>query len=208
MEFEGWPKTARLNTDAVYTEKIDGTNAAISIEEVTQVPDSVPENLITWVRDEGTTYAVYAQSRNRFITPGQDNHGFAKYVAEHAEVLAPFLGPGRHFGEWWGSGILRGYDLPKGEKRFSLFNTRRWSPEANRSADFKISDIPSLYMVPLLEEIVFHNDIAEYWMHELRQSGSWASPGFSRPEGVCVYHQASDTVYKTFLENDKISKRG
>ena len=35
-----------------------------------------------------------------------------------------FLVPGRHFGEWWGSGIQRGYGLD--EKTFSLFNAYRW----------------------------------------------------------------------------------
>jgi len=54
--FQPWPKTPRLNRDCIVTEKIDGTNSAIVIDEVGD---------------------VYAQSRNRLITPGDDNYGFA-----------------------------------------------------------------------------------------------------------------------------------
>ena len=42
------------------------------------------------------------------------------------------LGVGQHFGEWWGFGIQRGYGLH--ERRFSLFNTGRWSDPAVRPA--------------------------------------------------------------------------
>jgi hypothetical protein len=69
----------------VITEKIDGTNASI---------------LIT---DDGSDIAGVG-SRTRWITPEDDNHGFAKWVkANHEELLK--LGPGHHFGEWWGNGI-------------------------------------------------------------------------------------------------------
>jgi hypothetical protein len=65
------------------------------------------------------------RSRSRWITPDDDNFGFAAWVEANRDELLT-LGPGRHFGEWWGSGIQRGYGLPKGEKRFSLFNVSRW----------------------------------------------------------------------------------
>ncbi len=35
--------------------------------------------------------------------------------------------PATYFGEWWGSGVQRGYGLQKGDKRFSLFNVSRWA---------------------------------------------------------------------------------
>ena len=51
--------------------------------------------------------------------------GFARWVETNRERLITLLGPGLHFGEWWGSGIQRGYGLTKGDKRFSLFNVER-----------------------------------------------------------------------------------
>src|SRR5438105_3732245 len=100
--FEEFPKIARLSRDCIVTEKIDGTNAQIFITE------------------DGT---IHFGSRSRWITPENDNYGFARWATEHKEDLLK-LGPGRHFGEWWGCGIQRGYGLK--EKRFSLFNVMRW----------------------------------------------------------------------------------
>ena len=103
-EFVEFPKIARYSRDVIVTEKIDGTNACVFI---------------------GEDGEFLTGSRTRWITPDADNYGFAKWAQDHkAELLT--MGPGRHFGEWWGSGCQRGYDLPKGEKRFSLFNVLRW----------------------------------------------------------------------------------
>lgn len=85
-DFEGFPKTSRYSRGCIITEKLDGTNAQV------------------FVTDDGR---LYAGSRNRWITPEDDNYGFAKWVRANAEELK-LLGPGRHFGEWWGNGIQRG----------------------------------------------------------------------------------------------------
>lgn len=104
--FEAFPKIHRLeNTKLWITEKIDGTNASV------------------YIGEDGT---VCAASRSRWITPEDDNFGFAKWVKEHEEELKVGLGPGHHFGEWWGHGIQRGYNQPKGVRHFSLFNVGRW----------------------------------------------------------------------------------
>jgi len=95
MEFVGFPKISRLTRDCVITEKIDGTNAQICIKE------------------DGT---FLVGSRTQWITPEKDNHGFAKWAYANKEELLS-LGVGNHFGEWWGNGIQRGYDLKNGEKR-------------------------------------------------------------------------------------------
>ncbi|HLE80817.1 MAG TPA: RNA ligase family protein, partial [Dehalococcoidia bacterium] len=100
-DFQEFGKIYRLSRDCIITEKIDGTNAQVVVLE------------------DGR---VLAGSRNRWITPEADNFGFARWVKEHEEELRS-LGPGRHYGEWWGSGIQRGYGLK--EKRFSLFNVSR-----------------------------------------------------------------------------------
>jgi hypothetical protein len=121
LEFSEFPKMARLSREVIITEKIDGTNAQILITK--------DNRLLTG-------------SRTRWITPNDDNYGFAKWVEENREEVLK-LGIGRHFGEWWGSGIQRGYNLPKGEKRFSLFNVSRWAlfgtePQIIPSADPRI----------------------------------------------------------------------
>lgn len=107
-EFGSFAKIPRLSRTAIATEKIDGTNAQI------------------WISDDGSEIA--AGSRNRWITPEDDNYGFARWVQEHRDQLIT-LGPGRHYGEWWGSGIQRRYGLA--EKRFSLFNVQRWQHNEN-----------------------------------------------------------------------------
>jgi hypothetical protein len=95
-EFREFPKMARLSREIIITEKIDGTNAQIFI---------------------GEDGEFLCGSRTRWITPENDNYGFAKWAYERKDDLIRDLGPGRHFGEWWGQGIQRGYGLK--EKRFS-----------------------------------------------------------------------------------------
>lgn len=103
LEFRAWPKIPRIENEKVlFTEKIDGTNACVII-------------------DEDGNFGC--QSRSRIITPDNDNYGFAKWANENKEDLMK-LGVGHHYGEWWGQGVQRGYGLS--EKRFSLFNTSRW----------------------------------------------------------------------------------
>lgn len=213
MEFTPWPSISRLNKDAVYTEKINGTNSAVVIERIAPNNGEYADwelELLGWsgnekvVYDEGGVYLVAAQSRNRFIVPGDDNFAFAKWVYDNSSDLVKVLGEGRHFGEWWGSGIQGGYGLPKGERRFSLFNVKRWENtlDWNKGHD----TLPELYMVPVIYKGRFSTQIAEQCILQLRELGSMASPGFMKPEGVVVFHTASGTLYKTFLENDLIHK--
>lgn len=72
--FLEFPKLARLSRECIITEKIDGINAQILISE------------------DGS---MMMGSRTRWITPEQDNHGFARWAMEHREELLQ-LGPGRH----------------------------------------------------------------------------------------------------------------
>lgn len=175
MEFEAFPKMPRLSREIIITEKIDGTNAQVHIS------------------DDGET--IRAGSRNRYIEPGDDGFGFAAWVKANADTLLE-LGPGRHFGEWWGSGIQRGYGLTKGEKRFSLFNVSRWS--VIRPACCHV--VPELYRGP------FVTDAVERSLHDLRIGGSCAAPGFMKPEGVIVFHIAGNFGFKKTLEKDEEPK--
>lgn len=172
MEFLHFPKMARLSREVIITEKIDGTNAQIAISE------------------DGR---IMAGSRTRWITPSDDNYGFAAWVeANREELLA--LGPGRHFGEWWGKGIQRNYGLT--ERRFSLFNVSRWQDERPTCCD----------VVPVIWRGQFDTLYVEGAIATLKARGSFAAPGFMRPEGVIVFHVAANLGLKKTLEKDDMPK--
>jgi hypothetical protein len=169
MDFAGFPKIARLSRDIWISEKIDGTNAQICISEDGQIQFG---------------------SRTRWITPEDDNFGFARWGEEHKVELLD-LGPGRHYGEWWGQGIQRKYGLK--ERRFSLFNTFRWTEE-NKPACCHV--VPVLYRGPF-------NTLAIYdTLLDLSLSGSKAEPGFMKPEGIVIYHLSGGVYFKKTIEND------
>lgn len=174
-EFVEFKPIARLRRPVVITEKIDGTNGVV------------------WVGESGE---VRPGSRSQWIGLGNDNHGFAKWVAEHAEELRG-LGAGYHYGEWWGSGVQRGYGLTKGEKRFSLFNVARWGESRPACCD----------VVPVLAQAeVFSTALVDEALERLRQTGSVAAPGFMRPEGVVIFHKHSNALFKVTLEKDEVPK--
>jgi hypothetical protein len=172
--FTPFPSIARLSRDVIVTEKLDGTNAQVHVTE------------------DGR---VLAGSRNRWITPQDDNFGFARWVAEHEDELRT-LGPGSHFGEWWGKGIQRGYGLD--EKRFSLFNTSRWSDDAVRPA--------CCHVVPVLAKWTFDTSVIDGILETLALIGSQAAPGFMKPEGVVVFHAKSGTLFKKTLDKNDDNK--
>ena len=146
FDFRGWPKIPRLFKDMVITEKIDGTNAQILITE---------------------TGYVRAGSRKRWLMPSDDNHGFAQWSMENQEELVRLLGPGRHFGEWWGQGIQRYYDMD--HKIFSLFNTGKWGGMLELDGQLRA--------VPVLDVWTFSTHRVLTIAENLRVSGSKASPG-------------------------------
>lgn len=212
IEFKAWPKIARLNRDIIITEKIDGTNAAVIVEEHpfgTHAGGNAPKDGVAVLvlgpnMDEhdglpAVEYVVGAQSRNRLITPEKDNAGFASWVWRNAGQLANILGPGHHFGEWWGSGIQRGYGVAKGKKFFSLFNTAKWVPEYDGRWPAEMDVVPVLYSGPFSEEAV------RQCLDELRVNGSVAMP-FMNPEGIVIYHTAANQMFKVTLENDEAPK--
>jgi hypothetical protein len=190
--FTPFPKIARFNRTVIVTEKIDGTNASIEIVQ-NLYPAEDREFVIAERTDEKGSLTMYAGSRNRFVTPEKDNYGFASWVKEHADMLFR-LGPGRHYGEWWGSGIQRGYGLVNGEKRFSLFNVHRWK-------DGMPEGVPCS-VVPVLGQRTLDTLDVNGMLDTLRVTGSVAAPGFMDPEGIIMFHTASSTLYKYTLDGD------
>lgn len=183
-QFVEFPSIARLSRECVVTEKIDGTNAQIHIT------------------DDGR---LYAGSRSRWITPENDNHGFARWAQEHYEELMQ-LGPGSHFGEWWGSGVQRGYGLMNGAKRFSLFNVGRWKMAHTRylfDDDVERTTVPSCcHVVPVLYAGAFDTAEIDKQIAWLEKHGSQAAPGFLRPEGVVIYHEKARMLFKKTIGDD------
>jgi hypothetical protein len=175
MDFTGFPKILRWSKElAVVSEKIDGTNASI------------------YITDSGDFLTA---SRNRWITPQDDNYGFSKWAHDNKNELLE-LGVGRHFGEWYGSGIQRNYGLT--EKRFALFNSGRW---ANKE------DIPScVSVVPILKKVQLQDLRVQEIMDKLKLEGSAAVPGFRKPEGIVIYLSSSKIMFKKTFEKDNEGK--
>lgn len=177
MEFRSFNKIARLSREIIVTEKIDGTNGLIAI---------------------GENGEFQVGSRNQWLTDEQgnilkDNMGFAKWAVEHRSQLE-LLGPGYHYGEWWGQGIQRGYGLK--EKRFSLFNVSKWGnirPEC-------------CFVVPTLYVGMFDMHEIEVCLRSLEKEGSFAASGYMNPEGVVVFHTASGALFKKTIKNDESPK--
>jgi hypothetical protein len=177
--FKPWPKIPRLSKEKFsITEKIDGTNACIVIDHLDPKSVNTPPYSLARVGNVN----IAAQSRTRFLSPTNDNFGFARWVVENADALSE-LSEGYHFGEWWGQGIQRGYGMP--EKVFSLFNPFIIS-SITRNVPVLADDI-SFEMLPT---------IIEDCRRLLLTKGSLANPGYDKPEGLIVHAKLSDVRFK------------
>jgi len=157
VEFKGFPKISRENPFRVtITEKLDGTNACVVVK-------------------DGEVIAV--QSRKRFITPEDDNYGFAGWVDRNKDDLKS-LGDGYHYGEWAGLGIQKNpHNLT--DKQFFLFNTFRWNSNNMNKPE-------CCNVVPILFEGILQSSTIPDLLSKLENQ---AKEGES-PEGVIVYYHA------------------
>lgn len=185
--FRHWPKIPRLENEVYHiTEKIDGTNACIIIQQEDILDFRAKATMLACINTNDGFYGIWAQSRTRLITPEDDNFGFAKWVQENAEQLIKDLGVGYHFGEWWGQGINRGYGLD--HRRFSLFNPTKHST--------------CCYNVPLLvsEQHIDLLSFVETELIILETYGSYAAPGFMKPEGLVIYAEQAKSYWKVIID--------
>jgi hypothetical protein len=184
IPFTPWPKIPRLSRDVIVTEKIDGTNASI------------------YIGEDGT---FLVGSRTRWITPKDDNYGFANWAHANKKELLK-LGPGQHFGEWWGKGIQRNYGMT--ERRFSLFNTRRWEKRSRVTGWDVIDTLSGLPgpaccdVVPILYAGSFDMPRIQACIDRLEMNGSSAASGFMNPEGIVVFHTAAQHCFKKTIKDD------
>lgn len=183
--FETFQKIPRLGREIIITEKIDGTNAQVFVPPDPALPLAIG-------------------SRNRWITPGKltDNYDFARWVMEN-EAAIRRLGPGRHFGEWWGVGIARRYNL--GERRWSLFNATQWTEQELRDRGLPAN----VHVVPTLVTAVLKPgqglDPVQLAIDELATEGSRAAPGFLDPEGIVMFHRAMGRLSKWTFDGDGLA---
>ena len=193
-EFVPFQKIGRWSRNIIITEKIDGTNGCISIDET------------------GTVMQV--GSRTRWLHDHEDNYGFYKWAMANRDELLK-LGPGRHFGEWWGQGIQRKYGLT--ENRFSLFNVTRWcryghTPEVIQCGDprlpVKYQEVlpPCVGLVPVLYHGIMIDGVVDECIKRLAEFGSRAAPDFMRPEGIVIFHTANGALFKKTIEKDSEPK--
>lgn len=155
-DFKSFSKIDRFKgVTMLITQKLHGTNGQIYIYQT----------------ENGLELKV--GSRTRWITPEDDNYGFAKFVYENKEEIIQKLGIGRHFGEWCGKGINSGEGLT--EKEFFLFNPPF------------IQDFPKrIRTVPLMYAGQFDEKIIDLYMNILKEKGSCLVPGYMSTEGIVI----------------------
>ncbi len=186
IPFRGWPKTTRRLSKCTISEKLNGSNGALGF----QVTDASPtDGREIYVLD----IEMATQTRNRIVTPKDDQTGIARWAEANRETLiedllyiegnlpVPSTEPQYHYGEF----MTRGHKEP----HFYLFNTRRWT-----GVQFST---PTLKVVPVLYEGIYYDGVVEECLEDLRQNGSKVHPGIPA-EGVVVYYPGNDTMFKDY----------
>lgn len=230
MEFQKFSKIPRLSRECIVSEKIDGTNGQINIirydyidvadaQFITKyclnLPEDFNEGIYNFPLDK---LYLFTGSRNRWLDTSSDgdNYGFAKWVKDNSQELVEVLGEGRHYGEFYGQGINRGYGID--HKRFALFNVNRWHNHCDNprlvSIDPKTKKekytkpAPNCCeVVPILYEGLFTTEAVEnFGIQALRKNGSYTIKGYMNPEGVVIWHSASNQLFKKTLDNDEKPK--
>lgn len=201
LSHKKWPKIPRLFRDCEITEKIDGTNAVVLLTDGQELSD--PDTALPGFTKNGTpdievpgtgpphkARYIFVGSRRRWLTKDEDNFGFWQWVADRAEQFHETLPNGRYYGEFWGHGIQRGYDMPNGERRLALFDTSLEEQPLPEGVD----------TVPVLYYTEFSTLAVENTLWELQQYGSRLVPGYNQPEGVVVRHIQSGHRFKVTLD--------
>lgn len=191
MDFKSFSEIERLSSKVTITEKVHGTNAQILIDEIK--PEGYSDG-----QERKPIYIVRAGSRSRWVVPGDDNFGFATWVEANRDELIKLLGPGRHYGEWYGSGINSGYGMAAGEKRFALFHQGFAGKELP----------PGVTVVPILYSGPWKSGIVDEVMAKLKAEGSAIAPGFMRPEGVVIRFERNGAMFKEVFQAEETGWSG
>lgn len=225
-DFISFPKISRYNRKVIVSEKIDGTCSQVYIWEPSpeELEQPIPNAYLDTQQTTGKILAMKAGSKERWLSQEDDNYGFCRWAFNKGQFLIQ-LGPGRHFGEWWGSKIQRKYGLTNEDRRWSLFNVQRWcmpnaEPKQISMADPRIIKFQDrlpicsgIGLVPILWEGMFEDLNVKQIMDSLWLSGSRAfttslpledRPRFDNPEGIVIHHVAGNVSFKkTFKKDDE-----
>lgn len=167
MEFHKYQHIMKLGTDEVdgilngtvdLFYKIDGTNSQV------------------FLKDENT---LGFGSRNREITPEDDNAGFAKSMTDNKELYSELLSFLRAhpsytiYGEWLVPHTLKSY-IQASWKKFYVFDvldedTGKYLPYKEYSK--ALGDLRHLYLIPLMCEL--KNPTPEQIQAQLQQTGAF-----------------------------------
>ena len=197
--YNSFPSIERLeNIYCVISEKIDGTNGLIEVAKVgkTEVDiESSPLSSFTY----NTETEVRFGSRNRYITFSNDNAGFANffrhYEARFKDVAADIIlkerelagetltecqehYPLRIYGEWFGSGIQRGYSLK--DKFFMPFSTFY----AEKLIEYQV---PNIITPNVMYTGKFSMEVVSACMQQLKLNGSGIVKDYKQPEGIVIF---------------------
>ena len=218
-QFKSWGSTPRFHKGLHITEKIDGTNAGVSVQGFSkgiyhEFSGDVPGDAKV-VYGTDCDYLVRAQSRKRIITPDNDNFGFAKWVWENADGLANLLGYGYHYGEWYGEGIQKNPLAVQG-RRWALFNTWHWGRKEILVL-LVDADITGLTLVPVLHDEQRDGPADYKTIPNLLVDLEWGSKAdgymtlpnahkmdfhVEGPEGIIVWQRETQQRYKILLRED------
>jgi hypothetical protein len=172
LEFIKFPKMPRReNLTFSVTEKLDGTNSLIVVEE------------------DGN---ILAGSRTRWLTEREDNHGFFKFVQENKEDIKKFLIPNkRYYGEFIGEKIQRGYGLRF--KRFMFFDL-----DAPGIVELILAN-PNFGRVPFFsfESMVTLEPMLKKYIEDLVTNGSKIDPN-TKAEGLVI--RGAGLTFKVILD--------
>lgn len=185
VEFKEWPKIPRggKGETITITEKIDGTNACVIVEELVGGPrvlgaQSRSKMLISRMRGDDDVWSDHG-----------DNYGFAAWVKENELELAK-LGEGYHYGEWAGPGIQKNpHNLDK--KTFFLFNSERWR-DGRQERPAGVECVPVLYEGEKGDHTI-DNVMDDLW-HRSKQEGY-------HPEGIVIWYHKTRRYEKVTFEN-------
>lgn len=153
---------------------VHNSNAQIFIKKNEPYTEPITNSLHLKVNDD--LYQIFVGSRNRWITPEDDNYGFASFVYDNAKEFVDKLGVGQYFGEWAGPGINSGEGLT--QKTFVLFDFWKFPQERLLP--------PQTTVVPVLYQGVLDLTQVDAVLNDLKTNGSRLVPGFMRTEGIVV----------------------
>lgn len=163
--YNSFPSIERLeNIYCIISEKIDGTNGLIEINETN----------------------VRFGSRNRYISFSDDNAGFANFFKDYEarfkdaakDITTDESYPLRIYGEWFGRGIQRGYGLKdKFFMPFSFFY-------GEKLIEYQV---PNVIAPNIMYTGKFSMEVVSACMQQLKLNGSGIVKGYKQPEGIVIF---------------------